>query len=234
MVDVNAVTITQHLAFLVRWLDFNAGREKEIQMKISEARSITGGLSNPSKVGSAWSIPIKYCITGSKLRKVKGSVCYNCYAGKNRYAMPNVQDALDVRYEKMSDPRWVDGMVILIQRLDYFRWFDSGDIQSLKHLDSIVEVAKRTPDTMHWLPTKEHKIVQIWRHTRGEFPDNLVVRLSMHMVDEYPTRNGLWSSVTNDLNMVSCPSSFDSSSCESHGCRKCWDKSVYNVTYKNH
>ena len=52
-------------------------------MKTEEAWTIVGGLSKPSKM-PGWSIglPAKEFITGAKLRKVKDSVCYDCYALK--------------------------------------------------------------------------------------------------------------------------------------------------------
>ena len=63
-------------------------------MKTSEAWKIVGGLSKPSKM-PGWSIglPAKECKTGSKLRQVKDSVCYNCYALKGCYVFKVVQDA---------------------------------------------------------------------------------------------------------------------------------------------
>ena len=46
---------------------------------IKDAEKAVGNLSRPSKMPSyAWSISAKRCNTGSKLAKVKGSVCYNC------------------------------------------------------------------------------------------------------------------------------------------------------------
>mgnify|MGYP000648462648 CR=1 FL=1 len=41
---------------------------KEIEKKI-------GSLSNPAKMPSfAWGIPIEYCVTGSKLAEIKGTI----------------------------------------------------------------------------------------------------------------------------------------------------------------
>ena len=62
-----------------------------------------GGLSKPSKMPSyAYSLPAKECKVGSKLRKVKGSVCFGCYALKGNYVYPNVQKALYKRLELMK------------------------------------------------------------------------------------------------------------------------------------
>ena len=125
-------------------------------MKIKEAHSITGGLSNPSKMpGRSYSIPASRCKVGGKLAKVKGSVCEGCYALKGTYVWSNVQKALEKRYQSLADVRWVNSMAFLInqQSKDFFRWHDSGDIQSITHFHKIVQVCKLTPSTKHWLPT---------------------------------------------------------------------------------
>ena len=44
-----------------------------------ELEKIVGGLSKPSKMpGPAYNLPASKCITGSKLVKIKGSVCEGC------------------------------------------------------------------------------------------------------------------------------------------------------------
>ena len=78
-----------------------------------EAIQITGGLSKPSKMpGPAHNLPAAACITGAKLVKVPGSVCAGCYALKGRYRFKNVQDALNRRLKALTDPRWVQALVV--------------------------------------------------------------------------------------------------------------------------
>ena len=97
-----------------------------------EAREITGGLSAPNKMpGQSINLPAWNCKTGVKLQAVKGSVCAGCYAMKGRYRFPNVREAMDKRLAALTDPRWVDAMVTLISGEKWFRWHDSGDIQSI-------------------------------------------------------------------------------------------------------
>lgn len=215
-------------------------------MLIKDAVKVTGGLSSPSKTDYGYSIPTRYCITGSKLRKKKGSVCENCYAHeRNRYRFDNVKKALKRRYTKLTDPEWISGMVTLIGKIRYFRWHDSGDIQSLAHLDNIVAVCRLTPNTRHWLPTKEWSaegkgIVNRWVETRGSFPDNLCIRLSKHMVDEIPACDesiagiDTWSGVTKDANKATCPATLNGGSCEYNDCRACWNTNRKSVVYLNH
>ena len=57
--------------------------------RIEFLSAIVGTLSEPSKMPTyAYSIPAKYCITGSKLRMIANSTCSKCYALKGRYIFP--------------------------------------------------------------------------------------------------------------------------------------------------
>ena len=77
-------------------------------MKVKEALEITGSLSKPSKMpGWAYGLPAKECKTGSKLAKVKGSVCDGCYALKGCYVFKVVQDAQYKRLKAIRSPLWV-------------------------------------------------------------------------------------------------------------------------------
>ena len=148
-------------------------------MKIAEAKKITGGLSKPVKMpGPAYNLPAYKCITGAKLAKVPGSVCAGCYALKGRYRFSNVRDALDRRLASLQHPQWVDAMVTLIGKQPYFRWHDSGDIQSAWHLKQIFEVCVRTPGTRHWLPTREVKFLKLL--DPEAVPGNLTIRISTY------------------------------------------------------
>ena len=139
-----------------------------------EAEEITGGLSAPGKMPEgSYNLPASACQTGAKLREIEGTPCYKCYAFKGRYNFPNVKDALQRRLESLTHPQWVEGMYTLVKKIKHFRWHDSGDIQSVKHLINIFEVCKNTPGTMHWLPTQERKYLPL-----GSYPKNLVIRLS--------------------------------------------------------
>ena len=66
-------------------------------MKVKEAIKITEGFTRTSKMpGLSYSLPAWECKTGSKLRKIKGSVCASCYALKGclLYTSPSPRDGL--------------------------------------------------------------------------------------------------------------------------------------------
>jgi hypothetical protein len=100
-------------------------------MKRKELEKEIGTLSNPSKMPAfAWGISAKKCITGSKLAKIKGTICNKCYALKGHYAFKNVFDAHEMRRKAIDKPEWVDYMAELIT-------------QKYKNLDKILVSHKR-------------------------------------------------------------------------------------------
>lgn len=210
---------------------------------IKEAELAVGNLSRPSKMPSyAWSISARRCNTGSKLAKIKGSVCYNCYALKGRYMFNNTQDALERRYNAWSSnrERWVDAMIYLmhnkqhIVNTGHFRFFDSGDIQGSDMLDDINAVAWASPFIRFWLPTKEYKLI---RDYDKEIAPNLVIRVSAPTVDKEFSGYTHISTVYNKDNIdtakgVVCPASKQDNQCGS--CRACWNDKVSEVSYIAH
>ena len=195
-----------------------------------EARKITGGLSAPNKMpGPSINLPAWNCITGLKLQAVKGSVCAGCYAMKGRYRFPIVRKAMDRRLTALQDPRWVDAMVTLVKGQPWFRWHDSGDIQSPEHLKNIFEVCNRTPETRHWMPTREVKFLKLM--DPDVVPKNLIIRISSHMIDQGPVKHWPWTS-TVVTSGKTCPAAEQGNKCKE--CRACWDRSVKNVAYGKH
>jgi len=201
-------------------------------MKLKEAKEITGGLSSPSKMpGYAYNLPAWRCITGVKLQKVPGSVCAGCYAMKGRYRFKNVKDALTRRLQALTDPRWVTAMVTLIRGQPWFRWHDSGDIQSPEHLKNIFLVCKRTPGTRHWMPTREIKFLKLM--DPAVIPTNLIIRISSHMIDQGPVTHWPWTStVSTKPGDRTCPAPDQGNECGS--CRACWSRETPNICYGKH
>jgi len=202
-----------------------------------QAEQIAGTLSKPSKMPcKGTSIPAIHCNVGSKLRDIEGSVCADCYAMKGNYQFKGVQLGLERRLAGINSPHWVEAMTVLIGKDKYFRWHDSGDIQNYYHLLQIVSVCENTPNTKHWLPTKEKAIVNRYLRENGKFPPNLVVRLSAYMVNGKPPKwAGLLTSTVHNGNVHNgreCIAYKQNGECKE--CRACWDKRVKNVSYPKH
>ena len=219
---------------------------------LKEAETAVGGLSAPSKMPSyAWSISAKRCNTGSKLAKVKGSVCYNCYALKGRYMFGNVQDALERRFDAWNSNRekWVDAMIYIMHNKKHivnagvFRFFDSGDIQGEDMLNDMNTVAWASPNIRFWLPTKEYKLISKYD---TEIAPNLVIRVSAPSVDKsfpkwaYKGNNHTYDYIStvynkDNLHMADghiCPAPKQGNQCGD--CRACWSDKVSEVSYVSH
>lgn len=223
---------------------------------------LIGGLSRPSKMPCySWSIPAQTCKLGSLLRRQPNTTCSHCYALKGRYLMPSTAGAM---WRRFSTLRWAlatpehyrdftqaFGRVLNYKlahyrggRSDprYFRWHDSGDLQSAAHFQLIRRVAELTPQVSHWLPTRELSYI-----VPGKLPSNLTVRFSAHRLDQRP-RSGVPSSTVvtkprsaSTPNMstyvaypdtVRCPAPTQGGHCAR--CRNCWDPDVRLVEYELH
>jgi hypothetical protein len=201
-------------------------------MNKDQLKQITGGLSKPSKMpGFSYNLPATKCITGAKLVKIPGSVCSGCYALKGRYRFPNVKNAMQRRLDSINHPLWTQAMAtsIIETKTGFFRWHDSGDLQSLDHLKKIFEVCKLTPSIKHWLPTREASIISCIQ--ADEVPANLIIRLSAHKVDGKASTFWPWTStvVTSEK---TCPAAEQENKCKD--CRACWDRSIPNIAYGKH
>jgi len=201
-------------------------------MNQKQRKLITGGLSRPSKMpGYAYNLPATECNVGAKLAKVPGSVCHGCYALKGRYRFPNVKEAMARRLASIHKPHWARTMAadINARKSRYFRWHDSGDIQSIKHLLKIFRVCRLTPDVAHWLPTREAGLLS--KIPAERVPSNLTIRLSATKVDGPAPRSWPLTSTVVTTGRT-CLAPDQDNECKS--CRACWDKSIKNIAYGKH
>ena len=201
-------------------------------MKVKEAKKITGSMTRTTKMpGLSYSLPAWECKTGSKLRKIKNSVCASCYALKGNYVRYSaIKAAQYVRLKSLTNPLWVEAIVTQIKRQKFFRWHDAGDIQSMEHLNKIFEVCRLTPDIQHWIPTREAQFLK--DIDPATVPANLIIRMSSHMVDQGPVKFWPWTSTVTSKGGATCPAPKQGGKCKD--CRACWDKSVSNVCYGEH
>ena len=200
-------------------------------MLVKEARKITDSLTRTSKMpGLSYSLPAWACQTGAKLRKVKTSPCYGCYALKGNYTRyPAIKIAQYRRLAAIKMEGWTRAMAVQILKQKYFRWHDAGDVQSHEHMAKIIEVCKLTPNTKHWLPTQERQYLP----APEDVPANLIIRLSRSKVDG-PAGNA-WShdsGVTTKEGERTCPAPDQGGACKD--CRACWNKDIKSVIYGKH
>ena len=144
--------------------------------------------------------------------------------------MPVQQNAMGRRLGAITHPLWVQAMTALITGHKYFRWHDSGDLQSVQHLKNIFEVCNNTPGTSHWLPTREAGFLIYWQF--GEkVPKNLIIRLSATKIDGRAPGWWPWTSTVSTQSKT-CPAPDQGGKCRS--CRACWSRDISNVTYAKH
>jgi hypothetical protein len=227
---------------IMRYDDINLDQDLTYFKSIKDTEVIIGGLSKPSKMPwLGWSISAHRCKVGSKLAKVKDSVCHSCYALKGRYVFDKVQNALERRYDASQSPLFVPAFIYTLRKKSkgqrkYFRWFDSGDIQNGDMLFNINTIARYTPNIQHWLPTKEAAVCREVLKEIGVLSPNLTIRISASMMDGKPPG---WWPVTSTVytkkpvdNSSRCPAPEQGNNCGE--CRKCWDKTVSLVSYHAH
>ncbi len=180
-----------------------------------------------------------HCITGAKLRKVKGSVCEKCYAFKGNYGFNAVKFAGEARHFQMIQDyaAWEVRMIAAVkkEKKGYFRWHDSGDIQSMRHLQMVFNVCNATPKVKHWMPTREYNMLRKARKQGYKFPANLTIRVSAPMIDGKPPV-GFENTSTVHKNKApigkACRAYTRGGECGK--CRACWDVSIPNISYPIH
>ena len=212
--------------------------------------------------GTSYGLSARDCKAGAELAKLPGSICSTCYAARDIMSWPNAQTAYARRLAAIADPRWVDAMVALLLHLHgrpkiridlglrgvrlqraggvrwrwnptgYHRWHDSGDLQSVDHLEKIIEVCRRTPGIRHWLPTRE---LAMLRACPAPIPDNLTIRVSATMIDGVPPAGWPGSTVHRHdppEGAHRCPAPEQGHECGS--CRACWSRDIPLVSYGLH
>lgn len=196
-------------------------------------------LSKASKMPCrSWSLEaLTTCPASKKSNGELVDACKGCYATTGNYRFPNVKAP---RLENQKDWKRSEWVADMVQQLDndrYFRWFDSGDMYSLRLAVKIYEVMKFTPWVKHWIPTRMHKFAKfktIIEHMKA-LP-NVSVRLSSDSVTgEYEAHHG--STIIPEGNTIpegvsACHAYENNGKCGT--CRKCWDKSIPVIGYIAH
>jgi len=145
---------------------------------------------------------------------------------------------MDKRFKSLTHPLWIDAITTLIYRSKdrYFRWHDSGDLQSIEHLRNIIRVCQNLPRVKFWLPTREYQTVEAYRRLGGRIPPNLCIRYSAHFVNAAPPLHyGLPVSTVSSREDKAppgthhCAAARQGNTCGS--CRACWNPRIQIVEY---
>lgn len=204
----------------------------------TQAQAACGTLTQTSKMPcKSYSLPVIACITGFKMAQIPDSIRSHCYADKGFYRMysATVEPAQHARLDSITSTPidvWVDGMVTLIGLDEYFRWLDSGDIQSVDMLRRIALVCEATPHTSHWLPTREYAIVRQYIDVYGALPSNLTIRLSAMYFDKPvvvpKSLQGIAGVETSNAHRTGAPMGFECEASTRDGqcgpCRHCFHR----------
>jgi hypothetical protein len=164
--------------------------------------------------------------------------CKGCYATDGNYRFSNVKAPRFHNREDWQQADWVDAMVAELDNDRYFRWFDSGDMYSLKLAEKIYAVMVATPWVRHWLPTRMHKFAKFADIlAKMESLPNVVVRLSSDSINGDIIAGNTTSTIIPTIShrkpkMTICEAYEREGKCAT--CRACWNKDVEVVAYVAH
>ena len=223
----------------------------------AQALTIVGDLSDPSKMPCfGYSLPAAACILGQKYAGICGSVCSKCYASHGNYSYIEVKANLFRRLIAVSDlDLWYAAMCQAIayryrkttnkkskQAIDlgYFRIHDSGDLQSVAHLQAIAKIARTFPSISFWLPSKQINFVRSFLASET-MPANLIVRISAPMIGQVkpqplPLRASAVNAAASEIVHVChvLPKTKDPIHKQCGDCRQCWNNRIAVVSYHAH
>ena len=166
-------------------------------------------LSGTSKTGITWSLPAVascpqvdetcgscYALDGfyrTNTAAQIGRVLRLEYL-RNLIAEGNLEEWISWASEKISKLRPVEAIPQHVpldaslavalpareEKLSYFRWHDSGDLFHADYARAVVEVCRRTPAVLHWLPTRMATLLARLVEAGLQLPQNLSVLVSCH------------------------------------------------------
>jgi len=198
-------------------------------------------LSKTSKLDNilSWSLQALETCSGSVDEKGElVPACSGCYATTGCYNFKGTKAVRADNKLAWQEATWVDTMVSSLKKQSYFRWFDSGDIYSIRLAEKMYAVMVATPHVKHWLPTRMHKFPKYAAILAAmQALPNVMVRFSSDAVDGTFTM-GLHGSTIIPADMVvpagvkACTAPTTNGKCS--GCRACYSKDVPVVGYIAH
>ena len=198
-------------------------------------------MSKTSKLDNirSWSLQAIDTCPGS-IDQVNGGLvaaCSGCYATTGAYVWSTTKAPRLANQEDWKRDSWVDDMVQELRKDKYLRWFDSGDMYSLKLARKMYQVMAATPQVKHWLPTRMAKFAKFQPILEAmQALPNVMVRFSSDSITgEFDQRHGsviFPASEAVPHGAKLCTAYQTEGKCS--GCRACYDKSVAVIAYPQH
>ena len=228
--------MTKEKKFLTKeeYVDYLANKSNEVHLSTSNRK--TGGCCNDLALPTCTCREDAPCKHGG------------CYCMKGTQQMSSVLAAYtrNLRLYNTDPQDFWEQVAFKVKHnpLPLFRFFDAGDVPDYDFFCGMVELARQFPDIKFMSFTKKYSIVNKWLTENGDLPDNLnIIFSAWHIGWKVENPFGLPVAYVDfkdkTLNpefpkeITSCPNQKDKTiTCSI--CRKCWDKRIEAVKFKEH
>ena len=213
--------------------------------KMQAEMGITVKLSNTTKLGvKSWSLQaINTCPASLGADGQLVDACKGCYATSGNYHLDNVRAPREFNKQAWQNDNFVNDFVKALNKERFFRWFDSGDMYSVKLAEKILLIMQLTPHIVHWLPTRMYKFKKF--HTiikKMQSLSNVVVRLSSDSIKGEVVNSDLTNTSSTiiseceidnlDKSVKVCSAFYQGGKCLT--CTDCYNKEVSTIAYVAH
>lgn len=197
-------------------------------------------LSKTSKLGTkSWSLQAVETCPGA--RKENGELvpaCSGCYATTGCYVFPDTKKVRADNKVEWKKETFVSDFIAALKKQTHFRWFDSGDMYSVKLAEKMLEIMVATPNTKHWLPTRMYKFKKFADIlAKMQALPNVMVRYSSDEIDGTYAKGLHGSTILPnaeyaDSNTFVCNAPNQGGKCLD--CRACYNKDIPVIGYLAH
>ena len=213
--------------------------------KMQSEMHTTVKLSNTSKLGvKSWSLQaINTCPASIGDNGQLVDACKGCYATSGNYRFASVRASREFNKQAWQDDNFVNDFVKALKKESFFRFFDSGDMYSIKLAEKILLIMQLTPHVIYWLPTRMHKFEKFHAIIKKmQTLPNVVVRLSSDSIKGEIVNSDLTSTNSTiiseheidnlDKNIKVCSAFYQGGKCLT--CTDCYNKEIKTIAYVAH
>ena len=197
-------------------------------------------LSKTAKLGTkSWSLQaIETCPGSIGEDGQLVPACSGCYATTGCYNFPDTKKVRADNKEEWQNESFVDDFTKALNKQSHFRWFDSGDMYTIKLAEKIYSIMLATPNTKHWLPTRMAKFPKFQSIiSKMQALPNVMVRFSSDEIDGSYIKGVHGSTIVPneqlaDSNTFVCNAPKQGGKCLD--CRACYNKDIPVIGYVAH